>query len=258
VFVVPAQDHAIFTLGTLPDDAKGRARAEEVAALLHGRLRGRRSTYSSVGHGLGVHPSWLRYAGATGTVLIRWDGARAPEVWSVPRPDVDPFEARVELARRYLHVVGPQSHQGFAWWAGINPKRGRMVFEALGDELVPVRTPLGEASILASDEATFAEPAAEPAPARLLSSGDPYLMAADRELLVADAEDRRSLWPPGTVWPGGLMVAGELVGTWRRSTNRMTISTWRRLAGEEREAVEEEAATLPLPDLPGPMRVTWA
>lgn len=258
VFVVAAEDHGVFTLGTLPDDRTGRERSEALAAQLHAFLDGRRMTYSEAGHTLGMHPAALRYTGATGTVLIRWDGARQPEVWSVPRPEISPWEARLELARRYLHVVGPQTAAGFAWWAGINPKRGREVCEALGSELVPVATPLGEAFLPAADEAAAQAAPGEPAAARLLSSGDPYLMAADRELLVPDPVSRRALWPAGTVWPGGLLVDGELVATWRRSMDRMTISPWRSLTSAERAAVEAEAASLPLPGVPGPMRVTYA
>jgi hypothetical protein len=46
------------------------------------------------------------YAATTGTVLIRWDGARRPTVWSVPPPEADPREARLELARRYPRASG--------------------------------------------------------------------------------------------------------------------------------------------------------
>src|SRR6187431_376514 len=44
VFVVPARDLGVFSLGTLPDDAKGRAKAEDLAARLHAYLDGRRMT----------------------------------------------------------------------------------------------------------------------------------------------------------------------------------------------------------------------
>ena len=71
VFVVAARDLAVFSLGTLPDDAKGRRRAEDLAARLHAFLGGARMTYGDAGRGLGVHPNSLRYAAATGTVLIR-------------------------------------------------------------------------------------------------------------------------------------------------------------------------------------------
>ena len=260
VFVVARRDVPVFSLGTLPDDERGRRRAVGLADRVEELLDGEVRTYSWAGHTMGEHPASLRYAGATGRVLIRWDGARQPTVWTVPPPEVDPVEARHELARRPLHVSGPSTPAAFAGWAGIAPRAGRPVFEALGPELRPVRTPIGEAWILASDARAVRDAASAhvpPAPARILPSGDPYLMAGDRELLVPDAGNRRELYPPGTVWPGGLMVAGELVGTWRRAGARMTISAWRRLARGEREAVEAEAATLPIPGLEGEIRVTW-
>ncbi len=86
VFVVAACDLAVFSLGTLPDHAKGQRRAEDLAARLHTLLGGARMTYGQAGDALGVHPNSLRYAAATGTVLIRWDGARQAEIWTVPPP----------------------------------------------------------------------------------------------------------------------------------------------------------------------------
>ena len=259
VFVVAARDLAPFSLGTLPDDDKGRTRAYRLADALEAALDGGERTYSAVGHELGDNPNMLRYAGATGRVLIRWDGARQPTVRVVPAPNADPRDARLELARRWLHVAGPSTPKAFAWWAGISPRGGRLAFEALSSELAPVDGPLGEGWILAEDADAFRAPARTTGDsARLLSSGDPYLMAGDRELLVEDADRRRELWPPGTVWPGGLLVAGELVGTWRRSRSRATIRTWRRLGASERRAVEAEAASLPLPAADTPVGVTWA
>jgi hypothetical protein len=261
VFVVAARDRAVFSLGTLPDDAAKRRRAEDLADRLEALLDGGTMTYSSAGRALGEQPNSLRYATATGRFLMRWDGARKPTVWTVPRPEVEPRDARLELARRYLHVVGPTTAEAFAGWAGIAPARGRDAFTALGRSIVPVVTPLGEAWILARDEPAFrdASAASPPRPlARLLPSGDPYLMAGDRELLVPDAGRRRELWPPSTVWPGGLLLAGELVGTWRRTGAKVTIRPWRRLAAGERAEVEAEAALLPLPDIRGRIAVAWA
>jgi hypothetical protein len=76
VFVVAAIDLPVFSLGTLPDDAKGRHRAEDLAARLNAVLGGARMSYGQAGHALGVHSNSLRYAAATGTLLIRWEGAR--------------------------------------------------------------------------------------------------------------------------------------------------------------------------------------
>jgi hypothetical protein len=56
----------------------------------------------------------LRYAAPTGTVLIRWDGSRQPDVWNVPALEMDPHKARLELARRYLHVFGLATPEAFA------------------------------------------------------------------------------------------------------------------------------------------------
>lgn len=260
VFVVAARDLAVFSLGTLPDDVKGRRRAEDLAARLYSFLGGARMSYWEAGRAIGVHPNSLRYAAATGTVLIRWEGARRPTVWTVPPPAVDPRDARLELARRYLHIYGPTTPEAFARWAGIRPRHGVAAFQALGRSLTPVGTPVGDAWILSRDEPTLRAAPGPVAPARLLPSGDAYLLlllqGADRELLVPDADRRRALWTP-RVWPGGLLVDGEIVGTWRRADAAMTIQPWRPLSRGERDAVAAEAASLPLPGIQGRIVVRW-
>ena len=181
-----------------------------------------------------------------------------PTVWTVPPPQVDPADARLELARRYLHTFGPTTPEAFAEWAGIGRRRCSDAFGALRRSLTRVRTPVGDAWILTRDEPTFRASPGPVASARLLPSGDAYflLQGDDRELLVADADRRRALWTP-RVWPGGLLVEGELVGTWRRSQGTVTIQTWRRLSRAARDAVEAEAHSLPLPDIPGGIVVRW-
>lgn len=257
-YVVAARDLAVFSLGRLPAEDKGRRRAEEAAARLHAFLGGRRMTYGEAGHALGQHPNSLRYAAPTGTVVIRWDGARQPTVWMVPPPDVDPREARLELARRYLHIFGPTTPAAFAQWAGIKPAPGRAAFEALAGSLTPVRTPVGDAWILARDEPAFRVDSRPAASARLLPSGDAYflLQGADRELLVPEPDRRRTLWTP-RVWPGAVLAGGELVGTWRRADTKITIEPWRHLSPAERDAVQAEAESLPLPRVGGPIHVRW-
>ena len=256
-YVVPARDHAVFTLGRWPDDERGRRVAEEMATGLHAFLAGRRMTDREAGHGLGVG-NRLRYATTTGTVLIRWEGARAPVIWTVPAPEIDPVDARRELARRYLHVFGPATPTAFARWAGIGLAQAQETFEALGRSLTPVRTPIGEAWILTRDEPDFRAPAAPAAAARLLPSGDAYylLQGADRALLVPDAKRRDALWT-SRVWPGAVVVAGEVAGTWRRAQADLTIQPWRRLSRAERAAVEAEAESLPLPGIEGQITVGW-
>jgi hypothetical protein len=210
----------------------------------------------AAGRALGVHPNRLRYAAPTGTVLISWDGARQPTIWTVPPPDVDPHDARLELARRVLHVFGPATPDAFAKWAGVTLRRAHDAFRALSASLTPVRTPLGDAWILSRDEPTVRLPPAPPAPARLLPSGDTFFLGADRALLVPDADRRQELWP-SRVWPGALLLDGDVAGTWRRAEATMTIRPWRCLSPAERHAVEAEAHALPLPGLTAPVSVQW-
>ena len=132
VFVVARRDLPVFSLGTLPDDARRRGRAVDLADQLEALLDGEARTYSWAGRALGVHPNSLRYAGATGRVRIRWDGARQPTIWTVPPPVIDALDARRELARRWLHVAGPSTPGAFSAWAGIPPRAGRAMFDALG------------------------------------------------------------------------------------------------------------------------------
>ena len=257
-YVVAGRALAVFSLGRLPDDIDGRRVAEELAARLDAFLAGRTMSYGEAGHGLGERPNRLRYAAPTGRVLIRWEGGRQPTVWTVPPPSVDPGDAGRELARRYLHIFGPATAAGFAEWAGIGSWRGRARFDALTGSLTPVRTPIGEAWILTEDEPAFRATGGPAAAARLLPSGDAYflLQGADRELLVPDADRRRELWT-SRVWPGAVLVDGEVVGTWRRAGAAVTIQPWRRLSPGKREAVEIEAESFPLLDVRSRIRVRW-
>ena len=258
-YVVAKRDIALFTVSRLPDDERRRRRADEIAARARAFLAGRRMPHSDVEHALhGANGNVLRYAAPTGTIVIRWEGARQPTVWNVPAPTIAPREARIELARRYLHIFGPSTPSSFAAWAGISDAMGRSAFEALERSLTAVRTPIGDAWILSGDEDAMRSARGPAAPARLLPSGDTYflLRGRERELLVPDAKRRAALWT-SRVWPGAALVKGEIVGTWRRDGGELVTGSWRALSRAERDAVEAEAHSLPLPDLAGRMRVRW-
>jgi hypothetical protein len=258
-YVVAKRDRALFTLGRLPDQPAPLKRAQDIAAGLRAALAGRRMPQEAAARAMGKgHPNRLRYAAPTGTFVIRWDGSRQPDVWSVPPPDMDPHQAFLELARRYLHVFGPATPEAFATWAGIRPRSGIAGFDALAKSLTPVRTPIGTAWILSRDEPLFRVAEGLTAPARLLPSGDTWflLQGAARELLVPNERHRRALWT-SRVWPGALLVEGETAGTWRRAEHALTIQPWRRLSRAQREAVEAEARSLPLPGIDRPVEVRW-
>jgi len=250
VYVVAERDRAAFSLGRLSDQTSARQRSEDLAARLQELLADTSMSDREAGEALGEHHNQLRYAAPTGTLVIRWEGARRPTLRTVAAPDVEPFEARLDLVRRYLHVFGPTSPDAFTGWAGLRGKAGTVAFEAIQGELIPVRTPVGDRWALASDEDALRAAPRPAAPARLLPSGDAYylLQGNDRELLVPDAARRDELWT-SRVWPGALLVGGDIVGTWRRKQGTVSLQTWRRLTRSERDVVEAEAKTLPLPDV---------
>jgi hypothetical protein len=256
-YVVPKRDFALFSLGRLPDTAKGRLRAEQMAERLHAHLDGARMTDREIGRALGIGNA-IRYAAPTGTVAIRWEGARAPIVWTVAAAEVDPADACRELGRRYLHIFGPSTADGFARWAGISRRSAATAFASLEGSQLPVRSPLGDEWLLADDEPAIRAAETTAAPARLLPSGDAYFLldGAERQLLVPRADQRQRLWT-SRVWPGALLVDGEIRGTWRRAQHTVRLDAWARLSRGTRDAIVAEATALPLPAVDRPIEVAW-
>ena len=259
VYVVAARDHWVFTRGRLTDDQSRRNHAEALAARLRALLGEGEMTYAQAGKALGVHPNQLRHAAPTGSVLVRWDGAGKPTIRMVPPPEADRGDARRELARRFLHIFGPSSAESFAEWAGVSLSHGVSTFDEIRRTLIPVHTPVGDAWILARDEPEFRAEPGPPAPVRLIPSGDTYylLRGNDRDLVVPDNDRQRALWP-SRVWPGAVLIEGEIVGTWRRTKDTVTIRPWVDLTRTEVELVEAEAGSLPVPDIVGTVKVEWA
>jgi Winged helix DNA-binding domain len=126
-----------------------------------------------------------------------------------------------ELARRYLHHLGPSTHTELAGWAGIAPSHAKALLKAVEDELAPV----GKAFVLAADLALFERP--PPARGtRLLGPGDPLLTARDRAVIAPDKAVQRRIWRPvGS--PGVVLHDGRLAGLWRarKQGRRLTIDT---------------------------------
>jgi hypothetical protein len=257
-YAVAKRDFALFSLGRHPESATSRLRAEQIAEQLRAHLDGARTTDREIGQALGINPNAFRYAATTGTIAIRWEGARAPIVWTVAAPAVDPADACRELARRYLHVFGPATAKRFERWAGIAASSAATAFASLERSLLPVRSPLGDEWLLADDEQAVRAAETAAAPARMLPSGDAYFLldGAERELLVP-AEDRRErLWTP-RVWPGAVLADGEIRGTWRRAQHTVRIDAWARLSRGARDAIEAEARALPIPGVDRPIEVVW-
>lgn len=256
-YVVAAEDTAIFTLGRYPDTGKRRTTADALTARLRDVLDEQPRQYRDVGHDLGVDPNQLRYAALTGTIRLHWAGSGKPLISRLPDPDIDPIDARQELARRFLRVFGPATAAEFAKWAGVAVAHGRSAFDGIAAETTEVSTPIGMAHLLQADEAALRAGSPNPGATRLLPSGDTFTLwvGDQRALLVSDPDLRDRLWTP-RVWPGALLHRGEIVGTWRRSSDQMTIETWRPPDPTTIDAIETEVASLPLDEQP--LHIAWS
>jgi hypothetical protein len=128
-------------------------------------------------------------------------------------PSMPLAEARAELARRFLRCFGPATHTQLAAWAQTAPRHANALFDAIEDELEPVRMDGGRRWILADER-----PRAERPPAargvRLLGGHDPYVAQPDREALVPDAAVRKRLFP-AVGRPGVVLHDGAIAGLWR-------------------------------------------
>ncbi len=260
VYVVTEQDAPVFTIGRQPSKGAKRDLGIELADRLDALLDGEAIPYRDAGRALGVNPNQLRYAAPTGRLRVRWEGAGPPLVNTVPEPETDPGEARRELARRFLHVLGPSTVSGFARWAGVAPRHATETFDELRTNLISVGTSIGDAFILADDADSFhADATTRTTPSvRFLPGGDNFVLrwGLERRVQVDDDAMRAALWP-ARVWPGALLIDGEIVGTWRRSGSALAITPWREVGRQVRIAVEHEAGTLPLARIDGDLAVTW-
>lgn len=246
VYLVPRADYGVFTVGRLPRDPTHRRRLERVASAVQRELADGPRRVSALFPAVEDLPGHrVRAACATGRYLLRWD-ARVNVVVPVDRPDIDPEQARLELARRYLHWLGPSTWDGFARWAGVEENDARQTWRGLGAELVPVRYGSVERYALAADGPRLADPPPVRA-VRLLPPNDPYL-ARDRNLLVADAAEYDALYRPRGEAAGAIFVDGDMVGVWARQQNRVTLRPWRPLPVDVDELVRAAAH-----DLAGPM-----
>ena len=227
VYVVPKEDVAVFTLGRLDESGStgGRPRTSPLA----------------------WRPSSLAGSYPTATWAAVWASGTGCDTAHQPAPSSSAGRAPARRrSGRYQHPTSirttlDSSSRGATSTCSGRPyprhlrvgrdryARGRRSLRRSRRGLTPVRTPIGDQWILTSDEPVFRSKPAPPAPARLLPSGDTYylLWGSDRELLVPDPGRRGDLWT-SRVWPGALLVGGEVVGTWRRAKAKVSIQTWRR------------------------------
>jgi hypothetical protein len=161
--------------------------------------------------------------------IPRWRGpaARVPD-------HLDPV-------RGVLRLLGPATPKLVAGYVDSPVKE---VAAHWPDDVVPVAVDGARLDVLADDLAALTDPPAAGG-VRLLGPFDLFLQGRDRELVVPDAAARKDLWRT-LGRPGGVLVDGEVVGSWRpRSKGRklqVAVTVWD--GGGIPAGIEEQAERL--------------
>ena len=234
---------------------------EQIGAALDGTPITREALIAKVGRGRSEHVRQILRSGWGGMLkpaarngLLCFGPSRGqsvtfvrPESWLPSWRVVDPDEAVVEMARRYMRIYGPSTKNDFARWWGAWPGVANAAWKGLGPELVSV-----------SIEGMRAESLAEDIPAmqrskitervRLLPLFDPYLMGySNRDHMVDRAFLTRVSRAAGWI-SAVVLVEGRVVGTWTHSvadqTVRLKIEPFARLARAVVSDVRDRAAEL--------------
>ena len=150
-------------------------------------------------------------------------------------------EALTELARRYFRSRGPASAADFAWWSGLSPADARAGLGAVTSELTSES--IAGVTYWRARRAPTAPPAAL-TDAYLLPAFDEYLVAYRDRSAVLHSRDVRRINAGGGLLAPTVVVAGRVVGTWRRTLGRGVVTIALSLFGKPtpRERARIDAA----------------
>lgn len=170
-----------------------------------------------------------------------------PGLWLPSWRTVDPEDAIVEMARRYLRVYGPATKNDFARWWGAWPGVANAAWKGLAPELVSVSVEGSRADAL-TDDLPAMKRAKLAQPVQLLPLFDPYLMGhASRDHLVEKAYLARVSRAAGWI-SAVVLVEGRVVGTWTHTVvnNKLWLglAPFRKLTSNVLTQVRERAAEL--------------
>lgn len=172
----------------------------------------------------------------------------SPRHWLGDFPDLDITAARLETVRRYLYAYGPAAPGDFASWWGMARADAKKLFQALGDELIPVSIDGLDAFALRADADTLQS--IQPSrTVRLLPGFDPYTLGLRRS-----SESALPLTHKGRVfrqqgWISAVVLSGGyVVGVWNHEVKKarvtVTVSPFDPLSPAVRAGIEQEAARL--------------
>lgn len=146
--------------------------------------------------------------------------------WPQEPPAEVPGEApeSLNIIRNYLHFYGPATPKQVSGFLDISLAdiKAHWPADAVEVDVEGERRWMLESGLAALEAAGSGGGADglgdDVSPAvHLLGPFDPYLQAKDRELLVPDAAQRKTLWPM-LGRPGAVLAGSDIVGAWRPKT----------------------------------------
>jgi hypothetical protein len=159
--------------------------------------------------------------------------------WRAASAAPDPA-ATAELARTYLSVLGPGTQGEAATFVGTTKAD---LADIWPDGLVQIDAG-GRKAWFPDEDIDELRGAPPPDLVRFLGAFDPFLQGRDRPILVPDKAHRQELWKIlGN--PGGVLVDGQVVGTWRAKPSgkkvTITVLPFTRIPKKAQSALEDEA-----------------
>jgi hypothetical protein len=135
-------------------------------------------------------------------------------------------EDRHDVVRAVLHLLGPSTPRLAADFVDAPLADVKAHWP---EDVVEVSLDGEKRWLLVADEPLLDDGSPPADLTRLLGPYDLYLQGRDRALLVDDQAHAKALWPV-LGRPGAVLVAGEIVGTWRPRTSgrklRLEVALW--------------------------------
>ena len=170
-----------------------------------------------------------------------------PQLWLDSWREVDPDQALIEVARRYLSAYGPATKEDFARWWGNWPGVGKAAWAGLAGELASVDIEGRSANVLAADADRIQRQPVAPS-VQLLPAFDPYVMGHSSRAHIVEAINLSKVSRTAGWISAVVLVDGRVAGTWshvaRKDTLVVSIESFRRLAAKTRIEVRRRAETI--------------
>jgi hypothetical protein len=170
-----------------------------------------------------------------------------PQLWLRSWREVDPDQALIEDARRYLRAYGPATKEDFARWWGNWPGVGKAAWAGLGDELASVDMEGRSANMLAAD-ADRIQRQPVTASVQLLPAFDPYVMGHSSRDHIVEAINHSKVSRTAGWISAVVLVDGRVAGTWshvaKKGTLEVSVELFQRLAAKTKIEVRRRAEAI--------------